>query len=175
MCLRMEGLELKTNPERHNVKDKDDTAKETPTSADSAASFREQPVKATMAGRLRSMRRKILGRTKVKLHSANSNGSQKNQPNDHLQNKRMSESLPRAQALVRTRIEPKTFFANERTFLQWLNIAVLVMLTSLSLLGGTTVSRSVMPSGSSGSCAPHDSACKATKVAKSYLMIGFNL
>jgi uncharacterized membrane protein YidH (DUF202 family) len=23
------------------------------------------------------------------------------------------------QALVRTRVEPKTFFANERTFLQW--------------------------------------------------------
>ena len=28
----------------------------------------------------------------------------------------------RARSLVRTRIEPKTFFANERTFLQWLQI-----------------------------------------------------
>ena len=28
----------------------------------------------------------------------------------------------RAKALVRTRVEPKTFFANERTFLQWLQI-----------------------------------------------------
>ena len=37
-------------------------------------------------------------------------------------------------AIVRTRIEPKTFFANERTFLQWLNISVLVMFLALSLL-----------------------------------------
>lgn len=28
----------------------------------------------------------------------------------------------RVKALVRTRVEPKTFFANERTFLQWLQI-----------------------------------------------------
>ena len=28
----------------------------------------------------------------------------------------------RARAVVRTRVEPKTFFANERTFLQWLQI-----------------------------------------------------
>ncbi len=31
-------------------------------------------------------------------------------------------SAGRAKALVRTRVEPKTFFANERTFLQWLQI-----------------------------------------------------
>ncbi len=30
----------------------------------------------------------------------------------------LSPPLP-LQALVRTRVEPKTFFANERTFLQW--------------------------------------------------------
>lgn len=29
---------------------------------------------------------------------------------------------PRAKAIVRTRIEPKTFFANERTFLSWLQV-----------------------------------------------------
>ncbi|KXZ43930.1 hypothetical protein GPECTOR_77g27 [Gonium pectorale] len=45
-----------------------------------------------------------------------------------------SSSLPRAASLVRTRVEPKTFFAAERTFLSWLNIAVLVMFTSLSLM-----------------------------------------
>jgi hypothetical protein len=39
-----------------------------------------------------------------------------------------------SKALVRTRVDPKTFFANERTFLQWLQIAVLVMFTALSLL-----------------------------------------
>ena len=33
----------------------------------------------------------------------------------------------RAKAIVRTRVEPKTFFANERTFLQWLQISVLIM------------------------------------------------
>jgi hypothetical protein len=31
-------------------------------------------------------------------------------------------------------VEPKTFFANERTFLSWLSIAILLMLVSLSLL-----------------------------------------
>lgn len=41
----------------------------------------------------------------------------------------------RAASLVRTRVEPKTFFANERTFLAWLQISVLVMLTAMSLLG----------------------------------------
>ena len=43
-------------------------------------------------------------------------------------------STGRSKALVRTRVEPKTFFANERTFLQWLNISVLVMFLALSLL-----------------------------------------
>lgn len=42
----------------------------------------------------------------------------------------------RAKGLVRTRVEPKVFFANERTFLQWLQISVLLMFTGLSLLGG---------------------------------------
>jgi uncharacterized membrane protein YidH (DUF202 family) len=40
----------------------------------------------------------------------------------------------RAAALVRTRVEPKTFFANERTFLQWLQISVLVMMIAFGLL-----------------------------------------
>lgn len=43
----------------------------------------------------------------------------------------------RAEALVRTRIEPKTFFANERTFLAWITIAVMVMFMGLSLLDGS--------------------------------------
>jgi hypothetical protein len=34
--------------------------------------------------------------------------------------------FPRAPSLLRTRVEPKTFFAAERTFLAWVNIAVLV-------------------------------------------------
>ena len=40
----------------------------------------------------------------------------------------------RAAALVRTRVEPKTFFANERTFLSWLQISVLVMMIAFALL-----------------------------------------
>lgn len=42
--------------------------------------------------------------------------------------------------MVRSRVEPKTFFANERTFLSWLNISVLIMLTGLTLLGGNFAS-----------------------------------
>lgn len=46
-------------------------------------------------------------------------------------------SLPQSgppRPMVRTRVEPKTFFANERTFLQWLQISVLVMFLAMSLL-----------------------------------------
>lgn len=39
----------------------------------------------------------------------------------------MRHAVHRAKAIVRTRVEPKTFFANERTFLQWLQISVLIM------------------------------------------------
>ena len=40
---------------------------------------------------------------------------------------------------MRSRVEPKTFFANERTFLNWLHISVLIMLTGLSLLGSNAL------------------------------------
>ncbi|KAA6419088.1 MAG: vacuolar transporter chaperone 4 [Trebouxia sp. A1-2] len=73
----------------------------------------------------------------------------------------------RARGLVRTRVEPKVFFANERTFLQWLQISVLLMFTGLSLLGGSSVGGS--KGGSSGdsstTCASNDTACKASKYA----------
>jgi hypothetical protein len=39
-------------------------------------------------------------------------------------NNRESPLLPSATALVRTRVEPKTFFAAERTFIAWINISV---------------------------------------------------
>ena len=39
-----------------------------------------------------------------------------------------------AASMTRARVEPKTFFSAERSFLAWINIAVLVMLTSLSLM-----------------------------------------
>jgi SPX domain protein involved in polyphosphate accumulation len=45
-----------------------------------------------------------------------------------------TSSGPVPRAMVRTRVEPKTFFANERTFLQWLQISVLVMFLGLNLL-----------------------------------------
>jgi len=35
---------------------------------------------------------------------------------------------------VRTRVEPKTFFANERTFLTWLSTSALILFMSLTLL-----------------------------------------
>ena len=73
----------------------------------------------------------------------------------------------RARGLVRTRVEPKVFFANERTFLQWLQISVLLMFTGLSLLGGSSVggSKGGSSEGSSTTCASNDTACKASKVS----------
>jgi SPX domain protein involved in polyphosphate accumulation/uncharacterized membrane protein YidH (DUF202 family) len=46
---------------------------------------------------------------------------------------------PRAAAIVRTRIEPKTFFANERTFLSWLQVSVIVIFMAFSLMDGSSV------------------------------------
>jgi hypothetical protein len=65
----------------------------------------------------------------------------------------------RATSIVRTRIEPKTFFSNERTFLAWLQIGVLVLMTGLGLLTGSTV----MTPGSSGPDACSHS-CRAAQV-----------
>ena len=70
----------------------------------------------------------------------------------------------RARGLVRTRVEPKVFFANERTFLQWLQISVLLMFTGLSLLGGSSLSSMGGSSNASASCASDNTACKASKV-----------
>jgi len=50
-----------------------------------------------------------------------------------------SVDTPRAAAIVRTRIEPKTFFANERTFLSWLQVSVIVIFMAFSLMDGSTV------------------------------------
>ena len=53
---------------------------------------------------------------------------------------REDDSQPRiAKTLVRKRVDPKTLFANERTMLQWLNMAVLLVFTSLALLATSTV------------------------------------
>ena len=41
---------------------------------------------------------------------------------------------PAAKRHVPIKIEPKTFFANERTMLQWLNMATLILFTSLALI-----------------------------------------
>lgn len=97
-----------------------------------------------------------------------------------------STSTNRAKVLVRTRVEPKTFFANERTFLQWLNISVLVMFLALSLLSGTNLTSSLllsgsgsgssdgstsssptttMPASSSFGCAGGDHRCIASKIS----------
>ncbi len=50
-----------------------------------------------------------------------------------------ADETPRAAAIVRTRIEPKTFFANERTFLSWLQVSVIVIFMAFSLMDGSTV------------------------------------
>jgi uncharacterized membrane protein YidH (DUF202 family) len=36
--------------------------------------------------------------------------------------------------LQRTKIEPKTFFANERTFIQWLSAAILLVTLSTAIM-----------------------------------------
>lgn len=68
----------------------------------------------------------------------------------------------RGKALVRTRVEPKTFFANERTFLQWLQISVLIMFMGLSLLGGSSI---ISGSLSTTSCVSGAGSCNGGKVS----------
>eukprot|EP01023_Acetabularia_acetabulum_P049426 TRINITY_DN5276_c0_g1_i2.p1 TRINITY_DN5276_c0_g1~~TRINITY_DN5276_c0_g1_i2.p1 ORF type:complete len:202 (-),score=18.70 TRINITY_DN5276_c0_g1_i2:1762-2367(-) len=68
--------------------------------------------------------------------------------------------LPRAKLLVRSRVEPKVFFANERTFLSWLGIAVLLLFTSLSLLSINQIF-----GNKETQCAKLDIACRAGQFA----------
>jgi len=51
-------------------------------------------------------------------------------------------------AVVRTRVEPKTFFANERTFLSWLQVSVIVLLLGFGLLDGSAYMNGMSSSGS---------------------------
>ncbi|KAL4433860.1 hypothetical protein ABPG75_000301 [Micractinium tetrahymenae] len=71
----------------------------------------------------------------------------------------------RAKALVRTRVEPKTFFANERTFLAWLQISVLIMMTATSLLSGSGLLSNIKGGTSAASCTTGDTACFASKLS----------
>jgi uncharacterized membrane protein YidH (DUF202 family) len=73
----------------------------------------------------------------------------------------------RASAIVRTRVEPKTFFANERTFLQWLQISVLIMFLATSLLGGagSPLGASGAAASSSSACPAGDKACQAARLS----------
>lgn len=74
----------------------------------------------------------------------------------------------RAGALVRTRIEPKTFFANERTFLSWLTVAVMVMFMGLTLLDGSGLNPGVVPGrtgGTGGSSKCDDGQCMASRIS----------
>lgn len=75
-----------------------------------------------------------------------------------------NKPVKRSSSLVRTRVEPKTFFANERTFLQWINISVLVMFLALSLLSGSSLAPG-MGSSLSTSCNTDDSKCLAGKMS----------
>lgn len=70
------------------------------------------------------------------LHSLTSTRTPRGEEDGHPGSNNGSQKLP---SIVRTRVEPKTFFANERTFLSWLSISVLVMFTSLSLLNGSSL------------------------------------
>ena len=59
--------------------------------------------------------------------------------------------VPASAALMRhvpIRIEPKTFFANERTLLQWLHISILILFTALSLVTSDSMMGGAKGSGS---------------------------
>ena len=95
-------------------------------------------------------------------------GSLGSLPGDEADDKKAP--ISRANTLVRTRVEPKTFFANERTFLAWLQISVLVMLTALSLLGGSSVASTVTGGAAGGGEATtsdecHSGRCYASKIS----------
>lgn len=66
--------------------------------------------------------------------------------------------------MVRARAEPKTFFANERTFLSWLQISVLVMMTGLGLLGGSSLAVKGGEAGEAINCMD-SMVCKASRVS----------
>eukprot|EP01025_Chloroclados_australasicus_P019992 TRINITY_DN20_c0_g1_i1.p2 TRINITY_DN20_c0_g1~~TRINITY_DN20_c0_g1_i1.p2 ORF type:complete len:215 (-),score=24.79 TRINITY_DN20_c0_g1_i1:542-1186(-) len=73
-----------------------------------------------------------------------------------------SGEAPRAKLLVRSRVEPKVFFANERTFLSWMGIAILIIFTSLSLLA---VNQLLGGGSTSDRCKEHYFACRASQMA----------
>lgn len=104
-----------------------------------------------------------MGRGKGVKRTSTSESSGSGHHNEHLTGK--GNPLPRATALVRTRVEPKTFFANERTFLQWLNIAVLIMLTALSLLSGSAIIGTMAGAGAGSYNCTAGAMCNATRIS----------
>ena len=74
--------------------------------------------------------------------------------------------------MVRTRVEPKTHFANERTFLQWLQIGVLVLMTGLGLLTGSAI---MMDNNANGDACKDSWACYASRVSAWDIMIKVHL
>ena len=68
-------------------------------------------------------------------------------------------------AVVRTRVEPKTFFANERTFLSWLQVAVIVLLLGFGLLDGSAY-MSGSGSGAAGTQPPNGTSTQAYIAAR---------
>lgn len=80
-----------------------------------------------------------------------------------------SGSAPRTKAMVRARAEPKTFFANERTFLSWLQISVLVMMTGLGLLGGSTLVLKGQGADGAAVACMDSMVCRASRVSATAL------
>eukprot|EP00210_Caulerpa_lentillifera_P006443 g6155.t1 len=76
-----------------------------------------------------------------------------------------------APALVRTRIEPKTFFANERTFLSWLTVAVMVMFLGLSLLDFSSAQPGLGLFGSTSHCRQDSSTNQILKTNGTSLIL----
>ena len=76
---------------------------------------------------------------------------------------------PRASAIVRTRIEPKTFFANERTFLSWLQVSVIVIFMAFSLMDGSSLSNAFVGGSSKSERKADETRLHASQVSGALL------
>ena len=58
---------------------------------------------------------------------------------------RRTNASVRRETYVPVKVEPKTFFANERTLLQWLSMSVLLLFAALALLSGAAIGTATVP------------------------------
>eukprot|EP00216_Chloropicon_sp_CCMP2111_P003955 CAMPEP_0198241892 /NCGR_PEP_ID=MMETSP1446-20131203/7108_1 /TAXON_ID=1461542 ORGANISM="Unidentified sp, Strain CCMP2111" /NCGR_SAMPLE_ID=MMETSP1446 /ASSEMBLY_ACC=CAM_ASM_001112 /LENGTH=743 /DNA_ID=CAMNT_0043924821 /DNA_START=269 /DNA_END=2503 /DNA_ORIENTATION=+ len=106
----------------------------------------------------RNLSRKFSSSDKFAKHS----GTDDTSSDDHM-------VTPRASAIVRTRIEPKTFFANERTFLSWLQVSVIVIFMAFSLMDGSSLSNAFVGGSSKSERKADETRLHASQVSGALL------